>query len=364
MVQAGSLPKRKIFINYRRADNPDFVERIRDWFAWKYGRDSVFMDFDTIPPFTPFADFIREQVRECDVLVTIIGPEWLRLLRDRVEQQDEEDYVQLEIRLAIEEGKPIAPICIKKAPIPRARDLPADLRPMLDYNMAGLDSGKHFLDNIEMLMDSLEQELSRLDGLKLINQDIQQVPFDIMTTLQRYQEAAEQGNWQRALDWLNQIRASGFAPAWYPLDDYEAEAREGLRIQEAERSYNFIRMMAERAVRGREERARVWEALEAFWEKYPGYDPDDLTGNFRPPSQAYVSDFGTSHEELVIEKYPSTGIFDPAIFEQLDRVDLQAADDLFDTDQVQAVTEALPRDDASFSLEDAERLGLIDDLAN
>src|SRR5512145_1622371 len=148
MNNQSAVSKRRIFISYRRHDHPDFVERIRDWFLLRYGRDSVFMDFDNIPPFTRFADYIRQRVRECDVLIAIVGPSWMDTLRER-EQHADEDYVRLEIRLALEEGKPIAPICIKGAAPPRVHDLPADLRPMLDYNVAFLNSGRDFLDNIE-----------------------------------------------------------------------------------------------------------------------------------------------------------------------------------------------------------------------
>ncbi len=348
--------RRKIFINYRRADNPDFVERIRDWFAWTYGRDSVFMDFDTIPPFTPFADFIRDKVRECDVLVAIIGPRWMDLLRERVEQGDDEDYVQLEIRLALEEGKPIAPICIKNAPPPRARDLPNPLRPMLEYNMAKLDAGRHFLDNIEMLIDSLEQEMSRLDGLKLINQDIEQTSFDIMEALRSSQEAAERSDWKLALDWLTRIRLSGFAPVWYPLEDYEAEAREGLRLQEADWNYNFIRTMAQRALKGREDRARVWEALQAFWQKFPSYDPDDLE-----------SEFATLHDleeptkpAAALENEIAAPSIDWAFLDHLSEVDESEADELFNDDQVASVVEELPLPNKAVSFEEAQALGLID----
>jgi len=285
-------PTRKIFFNYRRADNPDFVERIRDWFAWKYGRDSVFMDFDTIPPFTAFADFIREKVRECDLLVAIIGPQWLDILHDRLAHNDEEDYVQTEIRLALEEGKPIAPICIKKAAIPRARDLPPELRPMLEYHVAHLDSGKHFLDNIEMILEAVERELTKLDALKVMAK-VQTVEFDVFAAIQNYQEAADRQDWKVALDWLACIRASDYVPAFYPLDDYEQQAREGLSLQEAERDYNIIRMMAARSSSGKEDPTRIWSALLTFWKAQPGYDPDNLAAQFRPASaMTRLSDSG------------------------------------------------------------------------
>ncbi len=148
-----------VFISYRRDDNADFVERIRDWFMMRYGRDNVFMDFDTLPPFVPFAEFIRERVRESDVVVAIIGPRWLELLREK-EAAGLEDYVRIEVGLALKEGKLVAPICIKDAPIPREADLPPDVRPMLAYNAARIDTGRHFLDNIDRIVNGLEQAIT------------------------------------------------------------------------------------------------------------------------------------------------------------------------------------------------------------
>jgi hypothetical protein len=41
----------KLFVNYRRADEPHFVQHMRTRFMHRYGRENVFMDFDTIPDF-------------------------------------------------------------------------------------------------------------------------------------------------------------------------------------------------------------------------------------------------------------------------------------------------------------------------
>jgi hypothetical protein len=278
-----AAPRRKIFFNYRRADFPDFVERVRDWFALRYGRDSVFMDSDTIPPFTPFADYIRERVRDCDVLVAFIGPRWLEILRERERQPDDPDYVRIEIKLALDEGKPIAPICIKGARPPRNQDLPPDLRPMLEYNVAFLESGRHFLDNIEPLLDALERELTKLDALKVIA-EVQTVEFDTMAAIQAFQDAADRLEWRTALDWLGKIRASGYIPSFYPLDAYEQQARDALSLEQARQDYDIIRMMAQRSLAGKEDAQRVWEALLTFWKTQPGYDPDDLAAQFRPIS--------------------------------------------------------------------------------
>ncbi|MCA0455943.1 MAG: toll/interleukin-1 receptor domain-containing protein [Chloroflexi bacterium] len=368
MVDTAAARKRKIFISYRRADNPDFVERIRDWFAWKYGRDSVFMDFDTIPPFTPFADFIREKVRECDLFVAVIGTDWVKTLKERIKHEDDEDYVRTEIRLALELKKPIAPICIKKAAIPNSRDLPTDLRPMLDYNSAHLDSGRHFLDNIEMILNAVEHQLERLDAWKVMAM-VQTVQFDVMTAIQHYQDAADHAQWGAALDWLGRIRESGFAPDWYPLDDYEREAHEALREQAAAEKYHFIRSMAERALRRPAERDRVWLALESFWQTYPAYDPDNLAAEFRPvlDLEEEMEDYNT----LVLTPIDDHGGFaedlnrwqpplDLAVLDDLNTVDESLAEDIFDPDQLAHVPAHLTSETRTITLNEAEQSGILD----
>lgn len=359
------LARRKIFLSYRRADHPDFVERIRDWFAWKYGRDSVFMDFDTIPPFTRFADFIREKVRECDVLVAVIGPSWLDLLNQRM-SDTEEDYVRLEIRLALEEGKPIAPICIKGALSPRRRELPPDLQAMMDYNVAQLNSGRHFLDNIERTVEGVEQLLARIEMFQSVTQDIQVFrppEFDIQHAILAFQESADKEDWYTARDWLKRIRHSGFMPRFYPIEDYETEVREAIERLEARRDYDVIRSMASRAEVGREDTKRVWSALQAFWESHPSYDPDDFAKRFRPaPITQQAALGGLSQADaapIYKERSRSQAGINLDIFDNLDALDAEAADALFDPDALAELAEPPASETESLSLEQAVSLGLV-----
>ena len=333
-----SYPKRKIFINYRHVDHPDFVERLRDWFALRYGRDGVFMDFDTIPPFTRFADHIRKRVTECEVLVAIIGPNWLDLLTERVDHP-EDDYVRLEIVQALQEGKLIAPICIKGARVPRLHELPPDLRPMLDYHVAHLDSGRMFLDNIEGILDALEQRMADLDGLRLITHDMQSAQssefsgFNIRLAIESFDAAADAHDWQTALDWLESIRASGYMPRYYPIDDYEREIHEAMLLEELEREYDVIRLMAERTRKKGDGHQRVWAALQTFWENFPDYDPDDLGLEFCPAPTVRPDE----RPRLQLEPIEN---FDPAILDQLDAVDLAEADAVLDPDLLAAIASA------------------------
>ncbi|MBC7814114.1 MAG: toll/interleukin-1 receptor domain-containing protein, partial [Burkholderiales bacterium] len=238
-------PERKVFVSYRRIDNPDFVERIRDWFMQRYGRPNVFMDFDNIPPFTPFADYIRERVRECDVLIAIIGPRWLELLREKT-FDPADDYVRVEIRLALEENKLIAPICIKGAAVPHGDDLPDDLRALIGYNAAHLDSGRTFLDNIELIMDAVEQELARRERVQVDIGNVEAMttaPFELHDAILNFHSAADSNEWKAALMWLERIRQSKQAPRFFRLDEYENEIRAEIENEAAERDYKVIRIM-------------------------------------------------------------------------------------------------------------------------
>lgn len=357
-------PKRKIFMSYRRADSPDFVERIRDWFVLRYGRDSVFMDFDNIPPFSRFADHIRDRVRECDVLVAVIGPRWLEVLRERLSHPEEEDYVQIEIQQALELGKMIAPICIKGANAPRSNELPSHLRGMMKYNVAFLNAGRHFLDNIEVILDALEQQLAELEALQVVNQDIESVEpsgFNLRQAFDRFEEADEQRDYQSALHWLTQIRESGFAPQYYPLEDYEREIRDKLALQQQmEREYAFIRSMAERAEKRPEDRPRVWSALQAFWKTYQKYDPLNLAAIFQPNqislSGSVLSESVSSTPNLIVTKIQRDLNL---MLDELDTLDTSLADVLFDPDKMTMVAESISDED-TLTLEEAQRQGILD----
>ena len=182
---------RKIFISYRRDDHPDFVERIRDWFIMRYERENVFMDFDTIPPGVRFADYIRQEVEQCDAMLAILGPRWMELMREKA-SKFEEDYVRVEISLALQLGKPIIPICIVDAGVPKAAELPADLRPLLEYNAAFLRAGRDFLDNIERVLEAVE---STLDAQALKNAQ----PY-----YERANDAMDAGDYDAAMDNLTE----------------------------------------------------------------------------------------------------------------------------------------------------------------
>jgi hypothetical protein len=62
----------KIFINYRRGDDPGHTGRLFDHLQDAFEPDQLFMDVDSIAPGLDFVRVLEEQVAKCDVLLAVI----------------------------------------------------------------------------------------------------------------------------------------------------------------------------------------------------------------------------------------------------------------------------------------------------
>lgn len=124
-----------VFINYRTVDNPLGAATIHDWLARKLGSHQVFRDCVSLDAGTHYPTAIRSALENADVLIAVIGPQWLTLkdpetgtrLIDRPA-----DWVRREIATAFERGIAILPVLLKDTPEnayhPTAAELPVDIR--------------------------------------------------------------------------------------------------------------------------------------------------------------------------------------------------------------------------------------------
>ena len=71
--------ERTVFISYRRDDSAGYVGRLYDRIKERFGEKSVFMDIDAIPPGEDFVEVIERAVSSCDVLLAVIGKQWLTI---------------------------------------------------------------------------------------------------------------------------------------------------------------------------------------------------------------------------------------------------------------------------------------------
>ena len=66
-----------IFINYRRGDDPGFTQALYSRLEQAFPPERLFMDVDNIAPGLDFVQVLNEQVARCDVLIAVIGKNWL-----------------------------------------------------------------------------------------------------------------------------------------------------------------------------------------------------------------------------------------------------------------------------------------------
>jgi hypothetical protein len=114
----------KIFISYRRDDSAGYARGLYDSLnsPFPFGRVRVFMDVTTIEPGANFVETIENEVSSCDVLVAVIGQQWLT---SRL--QDPEDLVRREIATALDQDVAVIPVLVQGATMPGRQDLPDEL---------------------------------------------------------------------------------------------------------------------------------------------------------------------------------------------------------------------------------------------
>jgi phosphonate transport system permease protein len=132
---------RRVFISYRRDDAPDAAARLRDGLAARFGPRHVFMDVESLLPGGQFDEGLANALERSDVLLVVIGPRWKELITSRSES-GEPDFVRKEIAGALERKLAVIPIRVgdqgKLPPLPRAEDLPADIRDFVRYQSLDL----------------------------------------------------------------------------------------------------------------------------------------------------------------------------------------------------------------------------------
>jgi hypothetical protein len=126
----GGSDRGGIFISYRREETAPYAGRLYDRLSDHFGDGKVFMDVDSISLGLDFTKAITDAVASSDVLIALIGARWLDITdgegRRRID--DEQDFVRLEIKAALQRDIRVIPILVDGAQLPRGEQLPQDLQ--------------------------------------------------------------------------------------------------------------------------------------------------------------------------------------------------------------------------------------------
>jgi hypothetical protein len=128
-TQLTETDKVSVFISYRHEDSEGHTGRLYDAFEQHFGAEQVFMDIDAIPLGVDFRDVINQRVSSCDVLIAVIGRQWLTIADSKGPRlENPEDYVRLEIKAALERNVRVIPALVQGVEVmPGAHELPPDL---------------------------------------------------------------------------------------------------------------------------------------------------------------------------------------------------------------------------------------------
>lgn len=149
-----------IFISYRRDDSSDVTGRIYDRLVQHFGKQSVFKDVDSIPLGADFRKHLGDSVGRCDVLLTVIGRQWLIGDVGQRRLDDIRDFVRIELEAALQRDIPIVPVLVQAAPVPRVEDLPETLQSLVDRNGISVRPDPDFHHDMDRLIKGIEGYLT------------------------------------------------------------------------------------------------------------------------------------------------------------------------------------------------------------
>lgn len=162
-----------LFISYRRDDASARAGRLCDWLKRQFGAERVFLDTEQITAGAQFPQVLADRLAQADVLLAVIGPQWLDARNAQGRRLDQaDDFVRQEVAGALAAGKRVVPVLVGGATMPTEAQLPEALRPLARCNAAQVDDAS-FERDFNVLVDDLlgrprgylRRELDRLTRL-------------------------------------------------------------------------------------------------------------------------------------------------------------------------------------------------------
>jgi hypothetical protein len=100
------------------------------------GKDSVFMDVDSIALGQDFRRILHERLESCDLMLALIGPGWLdaKDAAGHRRLENATDLVRQEIAAALKRNIPVTPVLVQGAQMPSPDRLPDDIKDLVYRN--------------------------------------------------------------------------------------------------------------------------------------------------------------------------------------------------------------------------------------
>lgn len=115
------------------------------------------MDVAAIEPGRDFRKAIDQSVAHCSILLAMIGKSWLNAVDDigRRRLEDANDFVRIELASALRRDIPVVPVLVQGAKMPRADELPDDLKELAYRNAVELTHAR-WRSDVQLLVQALQ----------------------------------------------------------------------------------------------------------------------------------------------------------------------------------------------------------------
>jgi serine/threonine protein phosphatase PrpC len=178
----------RVFINYRRGDEAGFTQALYLRLEGEFTPDELFMDVEGhIRPGDDFVEILSQAVAVADVVLVVIGPRWVDLLSAHGDGHD--DFVVIEIKAALDQGKRIIPVLVGSAIMPRSETLPVPIRALARRNAVGLRP-ERFRADCQGLITALKGQLAAAEKERAARTEAQRAAAEAERQRHEAEEAA------------------------------------------------------------------------------------------------------------------------------------------------------------------------------
>jgi hypothetical protein len=147
----------KIFLSYRRDDSRHIADRIFDRLKQNYRRDEVFKDVSSIPVGENFVAFIKSRIISAEVVLVIIGNDWVDTFAKR---QGQVDFVKEEIASALQLDKNIIPVFVEGVKAVPLQALPVEIQAVAQLQGIEVRPDPDFDQDIAKLIHAINANLT------------------------------------------------------------------------------------------------------------------------------------------------------------------------------------------------------------
>jgi len=143
----------RVFISYRAGTDSAAADALEAALGARIGPDRIVRDIDEVPPGVDYAQHIDANIRQCSVLLAVIGPGWLEKF-DNLQRPD--DFPATQIEAALErDDVAVIPVLLDGARMPKARTLPEPIAELADLKPIRL-SRQRFERDVKRIINRLE----------------------------------------------------------------------------------------------------------------------------------------------------------------------------------------------------------------